>query len=451
MLNNQDELNLINLISKSSFEYKEELILYAIKYQNDFIACANSENNIAIISNNNLLNPSFKVCKDYDRLNFYYLQDDKNYYITSKKSDDTSSFSLINMNNKTYYAYAIDSNKLKSLQYTCYGYNEQDKKDLSKYENITIDYNDYDLTNYKNNYFYMEDDLLETIILKDNNTPTYSILDAPDVLYDIESESLYVDLNYQELLNKDEDYYLCICNKNDVFQHSPIIKIKFKYDTSNLFLSKYKTLIKKDTYYLLYIEDKDNNIISNSTILSTFIDTVELDNYNMDILKSMIKSMKSFLLQKYSCKDFIESVCLTILSYNVSTKNFFNIFKQEILNSGIDSSQCNNLDSIFLDIILKEYIEINNKITTNVYYKENDYICFNDKNLNVVVLDFYTGYEHPQKTVYDSNTYIDLKNRGSYYTLIYGINKLKYRTGFFLINNITKKIYYYKINFEEVK
>lgn len=450
ILKNENELNLINKIANSDFQYKYELLLYAIKYQNSFIRCANSENNINIIYNNDLLNPLFEISNEYDRLNYYYTNSNNYYYITSKKINDSSL--VFNINNKPYYVYAIDSNKLKSLKYDCYSFDENTKNYLNKYKNIFIDYNDYDLNNYKNNYNNTDIELLETIVLKDNNIPIIPILDAPSIIYNRDDEILYIDLDYQELLNKDEDYYLCICNKNDTFQYTPIIKIKIQYNTISMYLSKYESHLKKDNYYLIYIEDKDNNIISYSSILSTYSNTIELDNYNLDNIKNILKPIKSFLLQKYSCKDLIESIYLSVLSYNnLSTKNFLNIFIQELLNTVIDSLQCNNLDSMFVDVIQKEFFNIINIPLFNVLY-DNGSICFSNNKYNIVVLDFYVGDEYPQKSIFLSNEYIDISNRDSYYTLIYGINKkTRTKTGFFLKNNVTKKEYYYKLVFEEVK
>ena len=446
----QSSMDLIYDIANSSFEFKDELLLYAIKYQNSLKKCFNSENDINTIIVNNALNPKFETTKEYDKLNFYYIQDKKPYYISSKYFDD-SDFLLSNINNKIYNVYGVDSNKLKSLKYDSYGFSKTSKENLNKYNKQPIKYNDYNIASYKED-LNIDRELLETIILKDNNFPVYSILLSPNSYYDYKTNIISFGLDYQEYLNRDKEYYLCICNKDDVFQYTPIIKIKIPYDTKTIDLNKYESHIEKDSYYLIYIEDEDFNIISTSEILSTYPNPNELESYKLNDLKEMVKALESYLLQIYSCKDLVESIGLATLSAaNISIKNFYNIARQEALNIGIDSFQKNNLDSIIFDITKKEFLDYTENIKMcNIVY-ENENILFNDKNLNIVVLDYYIDDTYPQKTVYSSNNYIDTKNKNSYCTLIYGIKDFSNKTGFFLKNNITKKIYYYKLTVEENK
>ena len=81
----------------------------------------------------------------------------------------------------------------------------------------------------------------------------------------------------------------------------------------------------------------------------------------------------------------------------------------------------------------------------------NDQMKFDNPNLNIVIIDYYIDQEEPDKQVKDSNDIINLNNKNSYYTIIYGIDKsTKIKTGFLLKNNINNKIYTYKLNFTEV-
>lgn len=448
-LNIDNSLNLIDKILNMNYDYKNELLLYAIIYQNDFLKCANSENDINIIYNNDILKPYFTTKNPYKNLIFYFLKNNNFYYGDTKNTDDNTFSLKNNKNNKRYYTYAIDKDNIKSLKYDFYNYDIDEKAELDKYKKEIIDVNDYNYKNYKDQYPIMNEELLETIIYKDYNNPKYSLLEAPKVSYDFKAETLYVKLCFKELMDDDKKYYLCIRKKEDAFQNVPIVKIDIDYTMDELILNKYKTHILRNNYYLIYIEDQNNNIISESSIISSYSESQELEDFNFNNSKNYLSKIKNYLLNIYSCRDLIESVYLTTLSYDLGTKDFLDIFMQELLNEGADSLQYNNLDSIFYDSFIKKYDNMSYSIESFRY--GNDQMKFDNPNLNIVTIDYYIDQEEPDKQIKNSNDIINLNNKNSYYTIIYGIDKsTKIKTGFLLKNNINNKIYTYKLNFTEV-
>ena len=121
-----------------------------------------------------------------------------------------------------------------------------------------------------------------------------------------------------------------------------------------------------------------------------------------------------------------------------------------MLNEGIDSLQYSSLDSMIFDIFTKIQFKNINNVNTVEY--NNGVLSFNN-NIKIIVLDFYIDEEEPTKQIINNkiNT-IDLNNRNSYYTLVYGINKFsKINTGFILKNNVNNKIYCHKLDLTEVK
>lgn len=448
--NTSDASNLIDKILNMNCEYKDELLLYAIIYQNDFLKCANSENDINLIYNDSILNPYFSAKNSYKDLIFYYLND-KDFYYGDTKSYEDYNFRLgYDEKNKRYYVYALDKDNTKSLKYDFYNYDVLEKEELQKYKKEELNINDYDYKNYKNKYPAMSEELLETIIYKDYNMPKYSIFEAPKVSYDSRKEELYVKLYSRELMDRNAKYYLCIRKKSDAFQNTPVMKIEITNSMDELILNKYKTHILKNNYYLIYIEDKDNNIVSKTSIVSSYTDTSELDEYNYNSLKEKLLQIRNSLLEKYSCKDLIDSIYLSVLSYDLKTKDTLEVFLQELLNEGLDSLQYSSLDEIFYDIYVKTY---NSSVSINEKYEYKDGMFgFENFNLNTIVLDFYIDEENPVKQTNISEVpYIDLNNRTSYYTIIYGVNKnTKMKTGFFLKNNINNKVYSYKLDKVEV-
>lgn len=448
--NTDDVSNLIDKILNMDCKFKDELLLYAIIYQNDFLKCANSENDINVIYNDSILTPYFSAKNSYKDLIFYYLND-KDFYYGDTKSYEDYNFRLgYDEKNKRYYVYALDKDNIKSLKYDFYNYDISEKDELQNYKKKELNINDYDYKNYKNTYPAMSEELLETIIYKDYNIPKYSIFEAPKVSYDSTKEELYVKLYSRELMNNNTKYYLCIRKKSDAFQKVPIIKVKITNTMDDLILNKYKTHILRNNYYLIYIEDENNEIVSKTSIVSSYTDTSELDNYNYNILKEKLLQIRNSLLDKYSCKDLIDSIYLSVLSYDLKTKDTLEVFLQELLNEGLDTLQYSNLDEIFYDIYSKTYdfsIKNNEKFEYN-----NGMFGFENFDLSTIVLDFYIDEENPVKQSNISDmAYVDLNNRSSYYTIIYGINKkTKAKTGFFLKNNMSNKTYSYKLDMVEV-
>ena len=449
-LNIDNSLNLIDKIMNLDFEYKDELLLYAIIYQNDYLKCANSKNDINLIYNNDVLNPYFTVKNPYNKMIFYYLNNGGYYYGDSKNPESVNKDSIYNRNNKRYYAFAIDNENLKSLKYDFYNFDSNIKETLAKYRKKDVNLNDYNYSDYKNQYPVMDENLLESIIYKDYNVPKYSILNAPKISYDYGKEELYVKFDFTELMDDNKKYYLCICNKNSVFQSEPMIKIEINNSINEMTLNKYKTHILRDNYYMVFIEDENMNIVSSSSILSSYSDTTELSDYNFIYYKNFLNQIKTLLLNTYTCRDLIESVYLTVLSYNLDTKDPLNIFIQELLNEGIDSLQYSSLDSMIFDIFAKIQFKNINNVNTVEYNK--GVLSFNN-NIKIITLDFYIDEEEPTKQIINNkiNT-VDLNNRNSYYTLVYGINKFsKMNTGFILKNNVNNKIYCHKLDLTEVK
>ena len=218
---------------------------------------------------------------------------------------------------------------------------------------------------------------------------------------------------------------------------------------TELTLNKYKTHILKDDYYLVYIENENSEIISSSTILSSYTDSTDLNEYNYENLKAYLSQLRASLLNIYSCRDLIESVYLSVLSYESDTKNVLYTFIQELLNEGIDSLQYSSLDSMVNDLFEKDFNDLS--LQTEYVTYTNNVFTFDSNKINTVVLDFYINDEEPTKEVFTDTAPIDLNSKNSYYTIIYGVHKTnKTKTGYFIRNNINNRYYYHKLNINQV-
>lgn len=158
LFNINNTSNLVDKILNIDCEFKDELLLYAIIYQNDFLKCANSENNINVIYNNNILSPYFTAKNSYKDLVFYYLNDENFYYKDTQNYEDYDFHLGYDEDNKRYYVYALDKNNIKSLKYDFYNYDIDEKEELKKYKKEDINIDNYDYKNYKNTYPAMSEE-----------------------------------------------------------------------------------------------------------------------------------------------------------------------------------------------------------------------------------------------------------------------------------------------------
>lgn len=438
-LNNGGLTLLDKIINLQDSKYKQELLLYAIKLQNDLINVYNNLNEINKLINTDLLNIKLKSNNEINKINIYDATNNNEYF----------KYTIYNLNNNTFigypnkrYIYQPITDNIKGIKYNYCFLEKSEKEKLEAYSKKYFLENQ-DLTKYKNEYINYDDELLKAILIKDKNYPDKYILEGPAFTY---NDLLIVDIDYQDCLEKNKNYYLCISSIYDVLNYIPIRKIKFSSIDKELVLENYKTGLINNNYYLIWVEDEDFNKISLSTIISTYSDILYLEDYKSIYVNNFLNQLTKILLNSLSCKDLLNSIYFSIRSYNPFPKNMVYLFEQELINQGYYSLYSNNLDFILFTLL--KITKPNTKNLCDKIKISNDKVTFiNPKNCKVVIVNYYLDNDFP--VISDSNLFeIDLNNN-SLYTLLYlKDNNMIDSSGFILINNLNSKYYNYEIEIE---
>ena len=424
---------------------KQELLLYAIKLQNELSLIYNKAITDNYIHNNNILNLDIQINESVDRINLYRIKNNKAYYMYSidKQQDDMKFYGTPNIR---YYLQPI-FNQCKGIPYNYCCFSSKTKEDLEDYSNINNLYT-YDIEPYRAVYPKYSKEFIYALVARDNYNSDKYMINGPYCYY--ENERLYVDVDYSETLQKG-DYYLCIASIYEVLDHMPIRKCKFNTSVRSLILDSFKTSITKNNYYLVWIEDKNFNSMCKPSILCTYEDNSDLLNYESTCIKNYVKDRITAMKARYSYTSILDSIYLSLISETLSFKNAMYRTHQEFLEQFYDSSFYLYLDDLFYDLIRQDYDSSN--LACSVQQKDKMFTFNSNMNdTHLVLIDYKIGEELPAKsTIYDTNT-INLTDKDSDYTLVYMLDEsMFHRSGFLLVNNTTGKVYNYNISLEVIK
>ena len=443
----KESKNLIDKILEAPIDdesVKQEMLIYAIKLQNELSLVYNNSIAKNFISNNNILNLDIKINDTLSRINLYKIKNNKAYYMYSL--DGKTDMKISGTPNTRYYLQPI-FNQYKGVSYNYCCFSSDMKDELKEYSDINNIY-EFNVDEYKKRYPKYSDEFLYALIACDNFYFDKYIINGPYCYY--KNNLLYADVDYSEAL-QEGDYYLCIASVNEVLDHTPIRKCKFNTSDKNLVLDNYKTSIIKDKYYLVWIEDEDFNSICIPTILCTYKDNSDLLDYESTCIKEYLKNRIKAMKARCSYSSVLDSIYLSLISETLPFKNVMHRLHQEVINQFDDSPYYLYLDYVLYELIRLDYEIANINCTVQ---QKNKAFSFNTKmnDTHLVLIDYKIGEDLPVKsTIYDTNS-VDLTNRDSDYTMVYMLDKFMYnRSGFLLINNSTGKVYNYNISLEVIE
>lgn len=444
----KNQNNLIDAVLKvEDKKIKTELLLYAVKLQNEITKGTNDTGLKNSIHNlkDEPLEPKFEIDENVKSFNVYMRNNDKNYYVSSSNAHNNYVFT--GKNNIRYYTQPLSSNNKKGCFNNFVCYTTDDKKMLSKYKNVgNVD--NVSFINYKNTYDFYNIDLKNAIKVKDNFLPYKELLCAPYGY--IEDEVLILDINYKEFMQlNNNSFYVCISQIEDVLDHTPIRKIECNNSDTFLQLNKYYTGILKNNYYLIWIEDKDFNMISDSFIISTYENDIDYEKFNLENLKDYLKYYKNiFTEMNASFLEIFNSTYLNFLSQeSIGLKDMEYKIIKNMMEYNTYSSYSTQLDEAVYNVVAlncANYENVVNNATLNDSFLSFD----NLKNHHLASVTIDLNKENIIKTSYDNFNY-DINSKFDGYTILFLLDDYSFnKTGFILINNSTKQIYNYNINLE---
>lgn len=262
-INNNDILYKLSKID--SIESKE-LILMAIKYQNEFNMIINDHKREYIPTKdiNNLYGNSIEFNQGSIKANIFLNRNNKDYF------ESVQNYPIkINYQGKTnclYNVISVYDNFSKSPKYTFYMFDDNDKVTLNKnFKDVNI------INTLLNKELYSKQLSIlanKCLIAINNKKPEIKLLSAPEFISSSDLDFIF-NIDYRDILgSKYKQMYLCISDLEQTLDSTPFRKIKFDTENKTIFASQYVTAIMKNKTYCVWIEDENYNMISELALIS---------------------------------------------------------------------------------------------------------------------------------------------------------------------------------------
>ena len=286
-----------------------ELIILAVKLQNNFIAAVNNESSLSTPTcfydenYNNVISFDDEITS----AEFFRAYPNINQFASSVKSSNfktikevKNSFRFLGKPGLNHYVQGI-YNHVRTPKLYFYSMTDEEKQEFIKKENSknvvskdtldklqTVISKEYDGANLKDNY--------EKAIMLKLKTIDNPLVASPQV-DEINKDKVYVKTAINSLINSDFEncYHLAIASYNDVITSDYIYKVPFANQDKCIEIDRVFNGLKKDCDYVLWIENDDYVQISNPTTFS-FSDDYDLENDEVKSyeLKNIIEDINGF-------------------------------------------------------------------------------------------------------------------------------------------------------------
>lgn len=412
-------------------DVKTEISFYATKLQNEFNSLYNDYGVSNSISKNKQLPLSnvFDVTEVAQSLVVYKRFNDKSYFVT--RTNAINNFQYSGKNNTRYYVQPIlnDGHKGNYVDFICY--NDQQKRLLSPYSNVQ-NLQNLSFINYETYAGKYDTDFLMAIKAAENLTIYREMFDMPYATYT--NKTLIVDTNY--VANDENIYYLCIALPEDALEYTPIRKIPFDVNVKELSVASYYSGVLKNKYYLLWIQDRNFNNVSEPFILSTYTEDYQITDYYGNKCNKYFKDIKNIFSTDSVYKYYVDLLYSEIIAIDQLKYKDIDLF---VLQTFINMFGTNLNESLshMLNMILDYIYTQHNHFVAKANIKNSMLSFSSDISHYVVAINITKDSIKKERClIYDINQY----DQGL--TLLYAANSHSNVTsGYILINNFTKKIY----------
>lgn len=421
---------------------KTELLFYAVKLQNELNALFNESGNFnnAVLDKTNPLVNRFIVDDSVSSLVIYKRENNKNYYTI--KVPASTDYEYDGKNNTRYFIQPILKDNKKSSRNDFICFTDKQKTFLNKYKDVNR-LSKLSFINYDYEYDKYSNDLKSAIKAANNLTLYKDLLPAPYA--EMLNDTLVVDNDYLDYAIN--DYYLCIATPMDALDYTPIRKIKISKDSILSQIEKYRTGILKNNYYLLWIQNENFNNISPAFILSTYEDDLDIKNYNYTKCSKYVKEIRNNIPNTvYS--SYLNNVFLNILAEEeIKYKDLDYYIIQTLLVLYGDQLTPYVMDDVVICIV--DTLSKNSILNTKVLCDKNT-IKFKSDTTSTYIACINITSDSINKKMYKDEYNIYDHEEG--YTILYLIDKSNsYRSGYILINSVTKEVYASNIELEMIK
>lgn len=395
---------------------KQELLLYAMIFENSILESYNNSNPYKInIVQNDLFDSSisinnWEIIKCYSKLN--------NKLILEQVSSSSNPINIVP--NKQYGLYGIN-NDTCSIKKNIISFSSDAKEFLDKYKNINK-YKELDIAYYKDMYQSLSLEELYSLAIRDNHLCDILLLEEPRLF--MKDNYIYADIQYDDKMLLDDMYYLCVSNMYETLNDIPHRKESFNKNTKELNLTINNIPFNFDSIYHAWVEDKNGRKISKTTIFNNK-GAIGLDKVLDGEYMSILNNKERLLINEIADNSLVENVIDNIYSESIPIKDIDSSIEYKLIDLGIKSYNSYNI----LDDVLYKAILVNssNRLETSkcgeiLLDKNNKKIQFisNDiLDMKIITKSYDLDNENITCNIYNTNNLINVNGD---YMVVYIIN-----------------------------
>jgi hypothetical protein len=383
---------------------KQELLLYAMNFENSMIEAYNMENpNKLNITRNDVFDTNFKV-DNWNSVKYYSKKNNKN-----KLEDVLTDGKVFNgQPNKVYSLYGLDKDTSSIKQYVSV-FSSEGKEFLNQYREVDK-YKTLDLDSNKAIYPTLDLDELYAITIRDNLLCDRQLLEEPYVY--IEDDKIYANVDYTDKVLLNDIYYLCISEIYSTLDVMPKRKETFTRQTKIINLNDKYIPFDPEKIYHFWIENSQGNVISKPFIFN-YKKSPGLDKILDKELMTALDLKKRLLYDVISNHTAVNDVIYNLYCETVPKKDIDTKLELSMLQYGVQSRFVSNALKEFLyETVL---VNVSNKlevIRTNkidIYKSNNQFKIQSGSDLDVKILVKSYNLESQETTcnIYNTNSLIN--------------------------------------------
>ena len=282
--------NIVNgIVTLADSLIKQELMLYAIQFENSTLEAYNINNPHKLnLIQNTIFDVDISV-DNWEITKYYSTQDNK----TKLEGLLSPSDSFVGRPNKLYSLYGINEN-LSSVKKYLTVFTEEGKEFLIKYRD-TDKYKLLDTNHNKTMYPALNKEEVLGLTIRDNHLCDKQLLEEPYAY--IEDGKVFIDVAYDDKMLLDSMYYVCISGIYKTLDPLPYRKISFNRQTKIIDLAEYYVPLDSNELYHIWIENSGGSIIS-KTFLFNYKQSPGLEKVLNKEIYSILNTKKDLLLDK---------------------------------------------------------------------------------------------------------------------------------------------------------
>lgn len=386
---------------------KQELLLYAMSFENSMLQAYNSQNPHKInFVRNDVFDMNLSV-PDWDTVKYFSKKDNKNKF----EGVLTNGEMFNGTPNKTYSFYGTSDNISSIKQYVSV-FTSEGKEILNKYRE-SEKYKTLDISYYKSTYPTLNNEELYALTIRDNVMCDRPLLEEPYV-YIGDDYNIYANVNYDDKIILDQEYYLSVSEMYSTLDIIPKRKMAFNRKTKILNISDYYVPLDPEKIYHFWVENSQGNIIS-KTFIFNYKQSIGLITAAEKELMNILTVKKQLLSDVISNPTALNDIIHNLYCESVPKKDLDTRLEYLLLEYGVNSYYVTNAlkDYLYQAVLVNvsKKLEINRSNTIQIFNSINNLRVISGSDLDTKVLtkSYNLVDQEVVCNIYNQNSLIDIK------------------------------------------